>query len=182
MTTFTARTDRHLVRASARSRRHVLLTLTAPKPRRKQAKRAPVNVAFILDRSGSMGGPKIGLAKYAVERALQGLGPKDRFSVVTYDDVIETVVSSRTATAKAKQDALLRLQTVDARGSTDLHGGWTAGADQVKAHLAKDGVNRCLLLTDGLANIGLTEPVALAAFAKDLRASSGVVKLGRRPR
>ncbi len=43
-------------------------------------------------------------------------------------------------------------------------------------------MNRCLLLTDGLANIGLTEPVALAAFAKDLRASSGVVKLGRRPR
>ncbi len=81
---------------------------------------------------------RIGLAKYAVERALQGLGPKDRFSVVTYDDVIETVVSSRTATARAKQDALLRLQTVDARGSTDLHGGWTAGAEQVKAHLATD--------------------------------------------
>ena len=55
--------------------------------------------------------------------------------------------------------------------STDLHGGRTAGAEQVKAHLAMDGVNRCLLLTDDLANNGLTEPAALAAFAKDLRAS-----------
>ena len=171
MTQFTARTDRRLVRANARSRRHVLLTLTAPKPRRKATRRAPVNVAFVLDRSGSMGGPKIGLAKYAVERALNGLTPKDRFSVVTYDDQVETVVSSRTATARAKQDALLRLQTVDARGSTDLHGGWVAGAEQLRSHLATDGVNRCLLLTDGLANIGLIEPAALAAFAKDLRAS-----------
>ncbi len=171
MTAFSARTDRHLVRTDGRSRRHVLLCLTAPKPRRKPAQRPPVNVAFVLDRSGSMGGQKIALAKYAVERALQGLGSRDRFSVVTYDDQVESVASSRTATAKAKQDALLRLQTVDARGSTDLHGGWTAGAEQVKSHLATDGVNRCLLLTDGLANIGLTEPVALAAFAKDLRAS-----------
>ena len=171
MTSFTARTDRNLVRANGRSRRHVLLTLTAPRPRRKTTQRPPVNVAFILDRSGSMGGAKIGLAKYAVERALQGLTPKDRFSIVTYDDQIETVVSSRTTTPKAKQDALLRLQTVDARGSTDLHGGWSAGAAQATAHLATNGVNRCLLLTDGLANIGLTEPTALAAFAKDLRAS-----------
>jgi Mg-chelatase subunit ChlD len=171
VTTFTARTDRHLVRTNGRSRRHVLLSLTAPKPRRKAAKRPAVSVAFVLDRSGSMGGAKIGLAKYAVERALQGLTPRDRFSVITYDDQVETTVSSRTATPKAKEQALLRLQTVDARGSTDLHGGWTAGADQVRAHLAKDGVNRCLLLTDGLANVGLIQPPALTAFARDLRAS-----------
>jgi Ca-activated chloride channel family protein len=61
---------------------------------------------------------------------------------------------------------------VDARGSTDLHGGWTAGADGIKAHLSADGVNRCLLLTDGLANRGVTDPTALAAYAADLRASS----------
>jgi uncharacterized protein with von Willebrand factor type A (vWA) domain len=62
MTSFTARTDRHLVRANGRSRRHVLLSLTAPKRRRTPAKRPPVNVAFVVDRSGSMGGAKIGLA------------------------------------------------------------------------------------------------------------------------
>ncbi len=173
MTTFTARTDRTLVRAGARSIRYVLLQATAPKQRtRKAPKRAPVNVAFVLDRSGSMAGSKLALAKYAVERALTGLAPKDRFAIVTYDDRVETVVASCLASPANKAKALLRLQDLDARGSTDLHGGWTAGADGIKAHLSADGVNRCLLLTDGLANHGVIDPTALAAFAADLRASS----------
>ncbi|MBA3739806.1 MAG: VWA domain-containing protein [Chloroflexi bacterium] len=172
MPSFTARTDRSLVRAEARSTRYVLLQATAPKRRTRRApKRPPVNVAFVLDRSGSMAGTKLALAKYAVERALTGLAPKDRFAVVTYDDHVETVVGSCLATPTNKTKALLRLQDVDARGSTDLHGGWTAGADGIKAHITPDGVNRCLLLTDGLANVGLTDPPALAAFAADLRAS-----------
>jgi Ca-activated chloride channel family protein len=173
MTTFTTRTNRQLVRAGARSTRYVLLQATAPKQRtRKAPKRAPVNVAFVLDRSGSMAGTKLALAKYAVERALTGLTPKDRLAIVTYDDHIETVVASCLASPANKTKALLRLQDVDARGSTDLHGGWTAGADGIKAHLTADGVNRCLLLTDGLANVGVTDPTTLAAFAADLRASS----------
>lgn len=172
MTAFSARTDRQLVRAGARSVRYVLLQATAPKARtRTQPKRPAVNVAFVLDRSGSMAGAKLALARHAVERALKGLAPKDRFAVVTYDDRIETVVGSCLATAANKTKALLRLQEVDARGSTDLHGGWTAGADALKQHAAAEGVNRALLLTDGLANIGVTEPTALAAFAADLRAS-----------
>jgi Ca-activated chloride channel family protein len=172
MTAFTARTDRQLVRAGARSVRYVLLQATAPKQRtRKAPNRPPVNVAFVLDRSGSMAGSKLALAKYAVERALNGLAPKDRFAVVTYDDRIETVVGSCLATQANKTKALLRLQEVDARGSTDLHGGWTAGADALKQHATAEGVNRALLLTDGLANIGVTDATALAAFAADLRAS-----------
>ena len=172
MTTFTARTDRSLVRAHARSTRHVLLQLAAPMKRAAKApKRPPVNVAFVLDRSGSMAGTKLALAKYAVERALNGLAPKDRFAVVTYDEQVETVVGSCLATPANKTKAMLRLQDVDARGSTDLHGGWTAGAEALKAHLSADGVNRCLLLTDGLANVGLTDAPALASFGADLRAS-----------
>jgi len=172
MTTFNARTDRSLVRANARSTRYVLLRATAPKKRTaKKSKRPPVNVAFVLDRSGSMAGTKLALAKYAVERALTGLAPKDRFAVVTYDDHIETVMASCLATPANKTKALLRLQDVDARGSTDLHGGWTAGTDALKAHLTPDGVNRCLLLTDGLANVGVIDATALSAFAADLRAS-----------
>ncbi len=73
-----------------------------------------------------MAGTKLALAKHAVDRALVGLDPKDRFAIVTYDDHIETVVDSRLATDANKRAARLALQAVDARGSTDLHGGWTA--------------------------------------------------------
>jgi Mg-chelatase subunit ChlD len=171
LTEFTARTDRQLVRTAHRSRRHVLLSLTAPAARKRKQARQPVNVAFVIDRSGSMAGVPMLLARQAVMQALNGLQPRDRFSVVTYDDQIETVVSSRTATPKAKETAQVRLAEVDARGSTDLHGGWKAGAAQLTANLARDGVNRCLLLTDGLANVGVTDAQQLAAFAADLRAS-----------
>jgi Ca-activated chloride channel family protein len=92
-----------------------------------------------------MAGTKLALAKYAVERALNGLASKDRFAVVTYDDQVETVVGSCLATPANKTKALLRLQHVDARGSTDLHSGWTAGTDALKARLTPDGVSRCLL-------------------------------------
>ena len=173
-TTFTARTDRSLVRAEGRSTRYVLVQATAPTQRNaaeETAERAPVSVAFVLDRSGSMAGTKLALAMHAVDRALIGLDPTDRFAIVTYDDHIETISPSQMATDANKHAARLALQSVDARGSTDLHGGWTRGADAIREHLAPDGVNRVLLLTDGLANQGVIDAGTLAQVAKDLRAS-----------
>ena len=173
--TLTVLSDQHLVRALEPDERHLLLKLTAPKARRrrgeKAAARPAVNVCFVLDRSGSMAGEKIALARYAVERALQGLTPRDRFSVVVYDNQVDLLVGSQKATKDAKHKALVRLQAVDARGSTDLHGGWAKGAEAVKHRLDADGVNRILLMTDGLANVGVTDAPALTAFAADLRAS-----------
>lgn len=177
-TNFTARTDRTLVRAQASSTRHVLLTLTAPKARARKGKagvRPPVNVAFVLDRSGSMSGSKLALVKHAVDRALVGLEPTDRFAIVTYDDRIDTVCDSGLATDANKRKARLALDAVDSRGSTDLHGGWTRGAELIRGHLAPEnaggGVNRVLLLTDGLANVGVSDPQTLAQVATDLRTS-----------
>ena len=173
--TLTVLSDQHLFRALEPDERHLLLKLTAPKARRRRGEKAParpaINVCFVLDRSGSMAGEKIALARYAVERALQGLTPRDRFSVVVYDDQIDLLVGSQTATKDAKHKARVRLQAVDPRGSTDLHGGWAKGAEAVKHRLDADGINRVLLLTDGLANHGETSPEALTAFAADLRAS-----------
>ena len=129
--TLTALTDRHLVRAAQPETRHVLLTLTAPPPpKRANGKdaRPPVNVCFVLDRSGSMAGHKIALARYAVDRAIDGLTGRDRFSVVVYDDQIEVIVDHAKATADAKHRAHVQLQGVDSRGYTALHGGWSRGS------------------------------------------------------
>jgi Ca-activated chloride channel homolog len=64
---------------------------------------------------------------------------------------------------------LRQLARVDARGSTDLAGGWEAGCRQVVAHLAGDAIGRCLLITDGHANVGESAPEALAAVAAAMR-------------
>jgi Ca-activated chloride channel family protein len=58
---------------------------------------------------------------------------------------------------------------VDARNQTNLGEGWLRGCAQVAEYLAHDGVNRTLLLTDGLANVGMTDRDELAGHAAQLR-------------
>ena len=166
--TFDLRQDRAYVRAPARSTRYLVVRLEAPDaPRRSE--RLPGNGALVLDRSGSMGGSKIRLAKEAVERAIATLDPRDRFSVVFYDDRIDVVVPSTTATGGARSAAREALRAVDARGSTNLFEGWMRGCEQVALHVGEDVVSRALLLTDGLANVGVTDRFELETHAAELR-------------
>jgi Ca-activated chloride channel homolog len=164
----TVRTDRALVRAEGGSIRYALVELTAPEAA-PRAGRAPVNVALVLDRSGSMGGEKIVLARQAVGHAFQLLKPSDRFSLVAFDDVVDIVVSSTPGTAEAKRHALERLEQIDARGSTNLEGGWDAGCREAAGHRSGDAVGRCLLVTDGQANLGESDPEQLGRLAAAMR-------------
>jgi Mg-chelatase subunit ChlD len=154
------------------SDRYVLVELDAPAAT-KRPTRPPVNVAFVLDRSGSMAGQKIELAKRAVEVAVDRLLPTDGFAIVVYDDQIDVVVETTAASSEAKAGALARLRGIDARGSTNLSGGWLRGAEQAALHQVAAGVSRVLLLTDGLANQGIVDPAELARHAGELR-SRGV--------
>ncbi|MEO5703479.1 MAG: VWA domain-containing protein [Candidatus Limnocylindrales bacterium] len=170
-----ARSDRRFIRSAHRSERFVLVELEAPASTQQPA-RDPVNLAFVLDRSGSMSGSKLELAKRAIETAVERLLPGDRFAIVCYDDRIDVVVDGTNASREAKTNAIDRLRTIDARGSTDLGGGFLRGAEQVAVAIAASGasdvhgVNRVLLLTDGLANQGITDPGELMRHAGELRA------------
>lgn len=166
--TFDIVRDRAHVRAPSRSTRFLVVRLVAPETARR-ASRLPVNVSLVLDRSGSMGGPKIRLAKEAVERALASLEVQDRFSAVFYDDRIDVVVPSTPATGSARSAAREALRAVDARGSTNLYEGWMRGCEQVALHVGGDVVSRALLLTDGLANVGITDRFELETHAAELR-------------
>ena len=116
-----------------------------------------------------MGGEKIVLARQAVAHALQLVKPADRFSVVAFDDVVDVVVGSTPGSAEAKRLALERLAQIDARGSTNLVGGWEAGCKEAAAHRSGDAVGRCLLVTDGQANVGESDPEQLGRLAAAMR-------------
>ncbi|MFT4040953.1 MAG: VWA domain-containing protein [Thermomicrobiales bacterium] len=144
---------------------------TTPDPAAERA--APLDVAFVLDRSGSMSGPKLTLAKEGVQLAMQRLRPVDRVALVIYDDSVEVMQPLAAATPRlltSLQRALSRLQS---GGSTALFGGWVAGCGELANAPAGDGaqtrIRRTILLTDGLANVGPRDPGELAQHAGQLR-------------
>jgi Ca-activated chloride channel homolog len=162
------RQDRRLIRSASRSTRHLLVRVVAPAGDRRPD-RLPITTALVLDRSGSMSGPKISLAKQAVDRALSALDDQDRFAIVAYDDRIDVVAGLAPASGEARERARERLGTIDARGTTNLAGGWLTGCEQVALGQDGDRVARTLLLTDGLANVGITDPAELERHAGELR-------------
>jgi Ca-activated chloride channel family protein len=165
---FSVRADRRLIRAAARSRRFLRVEIEAPAaPARPPGERLPVNLAFVIDRSGSMEGGKIERAREAAIQGIRALCPEDRFAVVSYDHEVEVVALSSPATAEAEAERRLRL--VAARGATDLHGGWARGCREITADLASNAVARCLLLTDGLANAGLKDHGAILDHVTQMR-------------
>jgi Ca-activated chloride channel family protein len=165
--TFSARPDRHLIRPTYRSNRFVLVDITAPESTRTPT-RDPLNACFVLDRSGSMAGSKIDLARQAIDASIGSLAEQDRFAVVVYDDRIDTVVETTRATSGVRRKAREALDRIDARGSTNLFEGWMHGCEQVARHQDTSGMHRVLLMSDGLANQGVTDREELARHAEEL--------------
>lgn len=169
----TLSTDRTLVRAGCRSVRHVTARYTAPAaPRRRE--RRPLDIAIVIDRSGSMAGPKIRLACQAARRAVETLGPQDSVALVTYDSEVTRLVPGARLDAAQRQRLLEAIDGITPGGSTNLSGGWLTGCEEVGRLAREEAVARVLLLSDGLANRGIRDRDELAHHAGELRAR-GVV-------
>ena len=164
----TVRTDRPLLGAEGGGARYLWLRLCAPAPL-QNAERPPLNLGLVLDHSGSMSGSKLDYAKRAASYALRLLNERDRAAVVIYDDEVQVLATSEPVTPGTRERLLRQVAAVQTGGSTNLGGGWLTGCEQVAAHLADGVVSRALLLTDGLANVGITNQEELATHAKALR-------------
>ncbi len=136
-----------------------------------ERKRAPVNLALVIDQSSSMSGDKIAAAREAAILAVRHLSPEDIVSVVAYDDVV-TIVSP--ATKVSEPEAIIAaIERIEARGSTALFAGVVKGAEELRKFIDKNRVNRVILLSDGQANVGPSSPGELAALGASL-AKEGV--------
>ena len=134
--------------------------------------RRPLNINLVLDRSGSMAGYPLRYAIQAAQKLVEYLTPNDILSAVIYDDIPEVILSPQPVTDRTAMQQ--QLQKISARGCTNLSGGWLMGCDQVKANLSPQQLNRVLLLTDGLANVGETRPHILTKTAEE-KANQGII-------
>lgn len=135
-------------------------------------KRVPLNISLVLDRSGSMGGEKIDYARKAAKFLVDQLSAGDYLSIVNYDDVIG--VTSVSQPVKNKEALKMEIDKLMARGATNLSGGLIEGYSQVKKTMKDGFVNRVLILTDGLANQGITEPEKLKQLVHKKYADEGM--------
>lgn len=138
-----------------------LVRLTGRAP--TQANRVPINIAIVLDRSGSMSGGPLAAARDAATFLVERLAPEDTVSVVAFDHEVETVALPATGTAQSGVTRAIR--QIEPGGSTNLSGGWLRGRELVAEGRQQGAVNRVLLLTDGHANAGITDPALLLGLA-----------------
>lgn len=129
--------------------------------------RAPVNIAIVLDKSGSMQGSKIEEARRGAIEAVQRLGPNDIVSVVTYDSTVQVLVPATKLTDKAA--VCRKISQIKAGGRTALFAGVSKGAAEIRKFLDKERVNRVILLSDGKANIGASSPSELGNLGASLK-------------
>ena len=131
------------------------VTLDAP-PAPKDIKRPLVNIALVLDQSGSMSGTKIEQARAAAIEALTRLGGGDLFSVVVYDTNVDTIVPAQHAVNTGR--IIRTIRQIQPGGNTALFGGVSQGAAEIRKNIENDYIHRIVLLSDGIANVGPRMP------------------------
>jgi Ca-activated chloride channel family protein len=152
------------------------VTVTAPDT---DHERVPVDVALVVDTSGSMGAEgKIEAARAAADELIDALRPGDRFALVTFDDQARVLLPSEVFDGDAAR--LHRMvESLHDDGGTNLWDGLQLGHDQLGAF---DGPRKVLVVSDGIANIGETRPDAFASIVQEWSArgiTSSTIGLGR---
>ncbi len=137
-----------------------------------QGERSPLNISLVIDRSGSMSGDKLKYAKEAAKFVVQNLGPKDFVSIITYESGVQVVAAAQPVTNK--QHLINLIDNVNTGGSTNLSGGMFEGFTQVQVNKSDEYVNRVLLMSDGLANVGISDSASLVQAAAKKLEETGI--------
>lgn len=137
------------------------------------SKRTPMNISIVIDRSGSMSERnKLEFVKKAVDYIIEETTSDDYVSVVTYDDYVD--VLQRSMIIRDKYELQEKIKALQPGGFTNLSGGMFEGYDQVNNSYMRGYVNKVFLLSDGLANRGITDRYKLADMVREKSRRDGI--------
>jgi Ca-activated chloride channel family protein len=164
--------DRKLIWEGGDSVRFLVARLRATlSDDRRPAVRTPLNIAIVIDASASMGGGKLDAAKVAALGLAERLTEQDRLTLVSFASDVQIHLDA----VPVSSGNLIRIRTevyqLQTRGMTNLSGGWFAGVE-CAARVAEDDARmtpRIILLSDGHANEGISDPSELREHAGELR-------------
>jgi Ca-activated chloride channel family protein len=157
-----AQLDVDVIAVETEDQLSVLVEMTAPAAADASEPRPPSTLEVVLDRSGSMDGARLDGAKTALLGLIDKLDPKDNFGLVAFDDQVTVVAPAGPLTNK--QAVKEAISAVYAGGSTDLSSGYLRGLQEAGRVAGATGAT-VLLISDGHANVGVTDPDRLGGIA-----------------
>ena len=141
--------------------------------------RPPMELALVVDTSGSMAGAKIENARSAAAMLVNNLADGDIVALDTFSDTARTVVPPTRLTAESRARLLRAIAALGVSGSTNMFDGLTLAESQVAAAPATHSLRRIVVISDGIANVGPSSPETLGAIAeRGLRFRAQVTSLG----
>lgn len=160
------RLDRPLIHRPG-GEQEVVIQIGVEGLRLEKPRRQPLNLAVVLDHSGSMTGRKLEQAKQAAQMLVDQLDRDDIFSLVIYDTEVEVVIPAQPV-RDHRADFKRRIERVQPAGSTALFAGVETGGRQLAEFFDRERVNRVILLSDGLANVGPKSNREIAQLGRKL--------------
>ena len=164
--------DRSLAWKEGGSVRHLIAELSAETAAVAHRDLPALNLAVVIDVSGSMAGRKLEAARKAAADLAEGLGPIDRMTLVAFSSEAELLLDACPMDDVGRAAAQSAVSRLAIRGNTNLSSGWLLGAEHlaIAMETAPNAAHRLLLLSDGQANEGITNPAELARHAGELLA------------
>ncbi|MEN8251383.1 MAG: VWA domain-containing protein [Bacteroidota bacterium] len=163
---FKIKSDMDVIPKSKEETRIVRVCVTAPGIS-DDFERGSINLGLVIDRSGSMNGEKIRNVVKAAKLIVDQLNSNDTVSIISYNEVVHPHFEAIPCTEANKDLIASILYEIQAGGMTNLSGGWLRGCESI-AKADNGHINHAFLMTDGLANVGITDLEELGQHSSEL--------------